>query len=57
MADRVGVALLVGAGVTAVAVAAMFLAFRRGMISRLFLAAMGGFYLLFGAIVLALRLS
>ena len=49
--------LLVGAGVTALAVAAMFLAFRRGMISRLFLAAMAGFYLLFGAIVLALHLT
>lgn len=49
--------LLVGAGVTALAVAAMFVAFRRGMISRLFLAAMAGFYLLFAAIVLALHLN
>ncbi|WP_394761050.1 sodium:calcium antiporter [Phenylobacterium sp.] len=49
--------LLVAAGVTAMAVAAMFLAFRRGMVSRVFLAAMAGFYLLFGAIVLAFRLG
>lgn len=50
-------ALIVGAGVTALAVAAMFIAFRRGMISRVFLAAMAGFYLIFGAIVVALHLS
>jgi cation:H+ antiporter len=43
--------LLVGAGVTALAVAAMFVAFRRGFISRGFLAAMGGLYVLFAAIV------
>jgi cation:H+ antiporter len=49
--------LLVAAGVTALAVAAMFVAFRRGMISRVFLAAMAGFYGLFGAIVLAFRLG
>ena len=49
-------ALLVGAGVTALAVAAMFLAFRRGMISRVFLAAMAGFYVLFALLVAALRL-
>ncbi len=48
--------LLVGAGVTAAAVAAMFLAFRRGMISRGFLAAMAGFYALFVVLVAALRL-
>jgi cation:H+ antiporter len=50
-------ALLVGAGVTAVAVLAMFLAFRRGMTSRWFLAAMAGFYLLFAIIVWALHLG
>jgi cation:H+ antiporter len=49
--------LLVGAGVTAIAVAAMFMAFRRGFISRAFLAAMAGFYVLFGAIVLAFHLT
>jgi len=49
--------LLVGAGVTALAVAAMFLAFRRGFISRLFLAAMGSLYLVFVAIILAFHLT
>ncbi|MFI4964247.1 MAG: sodium:calcium antiporter [Caulobacterales bacterium] len=49
--------LLVGAGVTAMAVAVMFVAFRRGFISRAFLAAMAGFYVLFGAIVVAFRLG
>ena len=48
--------LLVGAGVTALAVAAMFVAFRRGMISRVFLAAMAGFYGLFAVLVFALKL-
>jgi cation:H+ antiporter len=48
--------LLVGAAVTALAVAAMFLAFRRGMISRLFLAAMAGFYVLFAAIIAAFHM-
>jgi len=49
--------LLVGAGVTALAVAAMFVAFRRGFVSRGFLAAMAGFYGLFAAIVMAFRLG
>lgn len=49
--------LLVGAGVTALAVAAMFIAFRRGFISRGFLAAMAGFYGLFAAIVLAFHMT
>jgi cation:H+ antiporter len=49
--------LLVGAGVTALAVAAMFVAFRRGFISRGLLAAMAGFYVLFAAVVLALHLG
>ncbi len=49
--------LLVGAGVTALAVAAMFVAFRRGFISRAFLAAMAGFYGLFAVIVVAFRLG
>jgi cation:H+ antiporter len=49
--------LLVGAGVTALAVLAMFLAFRRGMISRVFLAAMAGFYVLFAAIVWGFHLG
>ncbi len=50
-------ALLVGAGVTAVAVAAMFIAFRRGFISRVFLASMAGLYGVFAAIVVVLRLG
>lgn len=49
--------LLVGAGVTALAVAAMFLAFRRGFISRVFLTAMAGFYVLFAAIIVAFRMG
>jgi cation:H+ antiporter len=49
--------LLVGAAVTALAVAVMFLAFRRGFISRGFLAAMAGFYALFAVIVVAFRLG
>jgi cation:H+ antiporter len=49
--------LLVAAGVTALAVATMFVAFRRGFISRAFLAAMAGFYLLFAVIVAAFRLG
>jgi cation:H+ antiporter len=49
-------ALIVAAGVTALAVLAMFIAFRRGFISRTFLAAMAGFYVLFAALVLALHL-
>ncbi|HEX3888628.1 MAG TPA: sodium:calcium antiporter [Phenylobacterium sp.] len=48
--------LLVGAGVTALAVAAMFLAFRRGMISRLFLAAMAGFYVLFAGVIVVFHM-
>ncbi|HEX3366944.1 sodium:calcium antiporter [Phenylobacterium sp.] len=49
--------LLIGAGVTALAVAAMFIAFRRGFISRVFLTAMAGFYVLFAAIIVAFRLG
>jgi cation:H+ antiporter len=49
--------LLVGAGVTALAVGAMFIAFRRGFISRVFLTAMAGFYVLFAAIIVAFRMG
>jgi cation:H+ antiporter len=49
--------LLVGAAVTALAVAAMFVAFRRGYVSRALLAAMAGFYVLFAAIIVALHLT
>jgi cation:H+ antiporter len=49
--------LIVGAAVTALAVAVMFLAFRRGMISRVLLASMAGFYVLFAVIVWALHMT
>ena len=49
--------LVLAAGVTAVAVAAMFIAFRRGMISRAFLAGMGLLYLVFVAGLFVLRLA
>ena len=49
-------ALLVGAAVTAVAIVAMFVAFRRGFVSRGFLAAMAGLYGLFAVLIVALRL-
>jgi cation:H+ antiporter len=49
--------LLVGAAVTALAVAAMFVAFRRGFVSRGFLAAMAGFYVLFAVIVWAFHMG
>lgn len=49
--------LLVAAGVTAAAVAAMLVAFRRGFVSRVFLAAMAGLYLVFAAIVVVFRLG
>jgi cation:H+ antiporter len=47
--------LLLGAAVTLVAVAAMFVAFRRGLISRGFLAAMALFYVLFAALLVGLH--
>jgi cation:H+ antiporter len=48
-------ALLLAGGVTALAVAVMFFAFRRGVISRGFLATMGLFYGLFAALLVLLR--
>ncbi len=48
--------LILAGGVTAVAVAVMFLAFRRGVISRGFLATMGLFYALFAGLLIAFRL-
>jgi cation:H+ antiporter len=48
--------LLLAAAVTTVAVAFMFVAFRRGLISRRLLAAMGLLYGLFAASLVALRL-
>ena len=49
--------LLLAAGVTAVAVLAMFLAFRAGHVSRRMLAAMGLLYGAFVVLLLALRLA
>ncbi|HEV3493382.1 MAG TPA: hypothetical protein VG224_22440 [Reyranella sp.] len=49
--------LLVGAAMTTVAVAAMFLAFRAGVITRTFLASMAIFYLAFAGVLVALRLT
>ncbi len=49
--------LIVAAAVTAMAVMAMFVAFRRGFISRGFLAAMALFYLVFIGVILALHLG
>jgi cation:H+ antiporter len=48
--------LLLAAAVTTVAVGVMFVAFRRGLISRRLLAAMGLLYGLFAASLVALRL-
>lgn len=49
--------LLLAAGVTSLAVVIMFFAFRRGMISRTLLAAMGSLYALFAGILIAMRLA
>jgi cation:H+ antiporter len=49
--------LLVGAAMTTVAVAAMFLAFRAGVITRTFLASMAIFYLAFAGLLVALPLT
>ncbi len=54
---RLDPALVLAAGVTLVAVIAMFTAFSRGMISRAFLAAMGALYLVFAGLLLALHLQ
>ncbi|MEO7128753.1 MAG: sodium:calcium antiporter [Rhodoferax sp.] len=48
--------LILGAGVTFVAVVVMFLAFRRGVISRALLASMALFYALFATLLLVLHL-
>jgi len=49
--------LLLGAGVTALSIAIMLFAFRRGIVSRKLLAAMGVFYLLFAGLLIALPLG
>lgn len=52
-----GPPLLLAAAVTAVAVAIMFAAFRRGIVSRALLAAMGLLYLVFAGLLIALHLG
>lgn len=49
--------LLLAAGVTAAAVGILFLSFRRGMISRKLLAAMGLFYILFAVLLVGLHFT
>ena len=49
--------LLLAAAVTVLAIAVLFVALRRGLISRWLLAAMGLFYLLFAGVLVAFRLS
>ena len=48
--------LLLAGAITAIAVAVMFVSFRRGVISRWFLASMGLFYMLFVGLLVALHL-
>lgn len=48
--------LILAGGITAIAVAVMFVSFRRGVISRGFLASMGLFYAVFAGLLIALRL-
>ena len=52
-----GAPLVLAGGVTALAIVAMFLAFRAGLVSRWLLAAMGSLYLLFAALLIALHLT
>jgi cation:H+ antiporter len=52
-----GAPLLLAAGITALAVAIMFVAFRAGWISRWLLAAMGLLYLVFAGLLVALHLG
>jgi cation:H+ antiporter len=52
MLDR---SLILAGGITALAIAVMFVSFRRGVISRGFLATMGLFYVLFAGLLLFLR--
>ena len=49
--------LLLAAVMTAIAVITMFVTFRRGRIARARLASMGGLYLVFGGLLLALHLA
>lgn len=54
---RLDTSLLLAAGVTAIAVATLFVAFRRGVISRRLLAAMAGLYVAFAGVLVALHLT
>jgi cation:H+ antiporter len=49
--------LLVAAGTTALAITIMFVAFRRGIISRVLLAAMGTLYFMFAALLVTLHIT
>ena len=49
--------LLLGAGITALSIAIMLVAFRHGIVSRKLLAAMGSLYLLFAGLLIALPLG
>jgi cation:H+ antiporter len=53
MLDR---SLILGGGITALAVAVMLISFRRGVISRGFLATMALFYALFAGLLIMLHL-
>lgn len=53
---RLDHALILAAAITTVAVGVMFLAFRRGVVSRGLLAAMGGLYALFVCLLIAMHL-
>jgi cation:H+ antiporter len=52
-----GTPLLLAGGITALAIVAMFLAFRAGVVSRWLLASMGLLYLVFAGLLVALRLG
>jgi cation:H+ antiporter len=52
-----GTPLLLAGGITALAIVAMFLAFRAGLVSRWLLASMGLLYLLFAGLLVALHLG
>lgn len=52
-----GAPLLLAGGITALAIVAMFVAFRAGLVSRWLLAAMGLLYLVFAGLLIALHLG
>jgi cation:H+ antiporter len=49
--------LLLAGGVTALAIACMFVSFRIGIVSRCLMAGMGGLYLIFGGLLIAFHLG